>query len=123
MSLFLYALPCSAVVLEGLLLWRLSRDRVWTRYPHLTVFVVFDFLCNAILFPIHRYRPDWFAELYWRIASISLFLRFLVNWEFFRVVFAGRSTLHVIACKLLLTVVLCVLPALVVVRWMQASYD
>ena len=121
MSLFLYALPCSAVVLEGLLLWRLSRARVCTRYPHLTVFVVFDFLCNVILFPIHRYRPDWFAELYWRIASISLFLRFLVNWEFFRGVFPRRSTLHDIAWKMLLTVELGALPVIVVLSWTQAS--
>jgi len=117
----LYLLPSSAILLEGLLLWRLSRDQLWTRYIYLTVFVVFDFVCNIILFPIHRHKPDWFAEVYWRIASISLVLRFLVNWEFFRGVFPRRSTLHNIAWKMLLTVELGALPAIVLLSWSQAS--
>src|SRR5207245_10599952 len=34
LPLFLYALPCSTVVVDGLLLCRLSRDRVLTGYLH-----------------------------------------------------------------------------------------
>jgi hypothetical protein len=118
---FLYLFPCLAILLEGLLLWRLSKHRLWICYPHLTVFVVFDFLSNIVLFPIYRYKPDWFAEVYWRIASISLFLRFLVNWEFFRGVFPRRSTLHDIGWKMLLTVELAAVPAFALVSWRQAS--
>lgn len=120
MRLFVYVLPSSAVLLEGLLLWRFSKRRLWSRYPHVAVFVVFDLLCNITLFPVYRYKQDLFAEVYWRIAAISLFLRFLINWEFFRGLF-GRSTLRDIAWKVLLTVELGALPAVLVLGWSQAT--
>lgn len=121
MDRILYIFPCFAILLEGLLLWRFLRYRLFIRYPHLTVFVVFDLLSNVVLFFIHRFRSEWFGEAYWRIASVSLFLRFLVNWEFFRGVFPRRSTLHDIAWKMLLIVELFTLPLVVLVGWQQAS--
>ena len=121
MQPLLYLFPCSAILLEGLLLWRLSKHGLASRYPHLTVFVLYRFLGDAILFPINRYRPDWFAVAYWRLEAITLSLQFLVNWEFFRGAFPRRSTLHDIAWKMLLTVELGAVPAIVVLSWRQAS--
>src|SRR6266581_530196 len=80
----LYLFPCSAILLEGMLLWRLSKHGLASRYPHLTVFVLYRFLGDAILFPINHYKPDWFAVAYWRLEAITLSLQFLVNWEFLR---------------------------------------
>ncbi len=117
----LYLFPCSAILLEGMLLWRLSKHGLASRYPHLTVFVLYRFLGDAILFPINHYKPDWFAVAYWRLEAITLSLQFLVNWEFFRGAFAQRSTLHDIAWKMLLTVELCTLPAIILLSWRQAS--
>jgi len=116
-----YLFPCSAILLEGLLLWRLARHGQCIRYPHVTAFVAFDLLSNIVLFLIDRSRPEWFADAYWRIASISLCLRFLVNWEFFRGIFPRRSTLYDIASRIVMTVVLFTLPAIVFLGWKQAS--
>jgi hypothetical protein len=121
MHALLYVFPYSAILLEGLLLWRLIRHGQCIRYPHVTLFVAFDLLSNIVLFLIDRSRPAWFADAYWRIASISLFLRFLVNWEFFRGVFPRRSTLHDIASRIVVTVVLSTLPAIGFLGWKQAS--
>jgi hypothetical protein len=117
----LYVFPCSAILLESLLLWRLSKYGLASRYPYLTVFVLYKFLGDAILFPINHYKPDWFAVVYWRLEAITLALQFLVNWEFFRAVFPQRSTLHDIAWKMLLTVELGALPAILFLSWGQAS--
>ena len=117
----LYIFPCSAILLESLLLWRLSKHGLASRYPHLTVFVLYRLLGDAILFPINRYKPDWFPVAYWRLETITLTLQFLVNWEFFRGVFPRRSTLHEIAWKMLLTVELAALPAIVWLSWNQTS--
>ena len=117
----LYIFPCSAILLEGLLLWRLSKRGLASRYPHLSVFVLYRFFGDAILFPINLYRPDWFAEAYWRLEAITLTLQFLVNWEFFRGFFSRRSTLHDIARKTLLAVAAAALPAFVWLSWSQTS--
>ncbi len=120
MPFTLYIFPCSAVVLEVLVLWRFSKHRLWPHYPYIAVFLAYDFLCNVALFPINHYKPEWFAGVYWRFAIISLFMRFLINWEFFRGVF-GRSALQDVAWKLLLTVEVIVLPAILALGWKQAS--
>lgn len=117
----LYIFPCSAILLEGLLLWRLSKHGLASRYPHLTVFAIYSLFSDLILWPINSYKPDWFPVAYWRLETISLSLQFLINWEFFRGAFPRRSTLHHIAWKILLAVELCILPAIVVLSWMQAS--
>src|SRR5438270_11906763 len=107
----LYIFPCSALFLEGLLLWRLSKHGLASRYPHLTVFVLFRFLGDLILFPINRYKPDWFAVAYWRLEPIAPSLQFLVFWDLSRGVFPRRSALHDIAWNLLLTADLGILHA------------
>ncbi|PYU53196.1 MAG: hypothetical protein DMG48_02895 [Acidobacteria bacterium] len=117
----LYIFPCSALFLEGLLLWRLSKHGLASRYPHLTVFVLFRFLGDLILFPINRYKPDWFAVAYWRLEAVALSLQFLVIWDFFCGVFPRRSALHDIAWKMLLIVELGILPAVLLLGWNQAS--
>lgn len=121
MGLPLYALPCAAILLEGLLLWRFLKNRFWHRYPYLVSFVLFDFFCNITLFPVNRYKPEWFAGVYWRIESISLFFRLFVNWEFFRGVVGRRSALHDIGWKVLLAVELIALPTVLVLGWSQVS--
>lgn len=120
MPLSLYTLPCSAVFLECLLVWRLLKHRLWSFYPHVTLFVIYNLLADVILFPIIWYKPDWFAVTYWRLETVTLSLQFLVNWAFFRRVFPRRSTLHDIAWKVLLTVELGALPAILVLSWRQA---
>jgi hypothetical protein len=120
MEILFYTLPCSGTLLEALVLWRLSKRRLWCRYPYLTAFVLYTFLRDAILFPINRYRPDEFAEVYWRTETISLFFRFFLNWEFFRSTFPRNSILQDISWKALLTVEAVVLPAILLLSWSQA---
>lgn len=121
MHLPLLLLPSSALLLEGLLLWRLSRHRLAAAYPYLTVFVAYDFLSNLVLFPVNYYKLVWFAGVYWRLESISIFLRFLIAWEFFRAIFAQRSALRDVAWKVLVIVELGVLPAILLLSWRQTS--
>lgn len=117
----LYLFPCAAILLEGLLLFRFLKKRFSHRYPYLVSFVVFDFLCNIILFPVNLYKPQWFAGVYWRMESLSLFFRLFVNWEFYRGVFGRRSALYDIGWKVLLAVELFALPAVLVLSWTQVS--
>lgn len=117
----LYILPCSAVLVEGLILWRLSTGRMWSRYPYVALYVAFDLFGNILLFPISRYKPDWFAAAYWGGQSASMFLRFLVNWEFFRGIFGRPSALRDIGYKALIAVELIGLPALLFLGWSQQS--
>jgi hypothetical protein len=121
MKILFYALPCSGTLLEALVLWRLSKQRLWYRYPYLTAFVFYTFLRDVVLFPINRYRPDEFAEVYWRTETVSLFFRFFLNWEFLRGTFPRDSSLQDIAWKALLTVEVAVLPAVLLLSWSQAS--
>lgn len=121
MRLPLYALPCSAVLLEGLILWRFSKKRTWHCYPYVAVLVVYDLFSNLVLFPIDRYKRDWFAAAYWQIESISLFLRFFINWEFFRAIFGRQSALHDVAYKVLLAAELVALPAILFLGFSQVS--
>ncbi len=118
---FLYAFPCSAVVLFCLLIWRLAKRRLWFYYPYVSIFIVYRFLADVALFPIVRYRPDWFAAAYWRLETITLAMQFLINWEFFRGLFSQPSTTRRLARRLLLTVELGILPAILVLSWSQAS--
>jgi hypothetical protein len=121
MQPLLYILPCAATTLQGLLLCRLSKRGLASCYPHLTVFVLFRFFGDLILFPINYYKPEWFAVAYWRLETITLTLQFIVNWEFIRGAFPRRSTLYNLAWKLLLAVEVGVLPAIVALSWSQAS--
>jgi hypothetical protein len=120
MSLSLYVFPCLAVVLQGLLLWRLSRRESRWRYPYLAAFVAYRLLGDVVLFPIYRYKPEWFGVAYWRIETTSLFLQFLINWEFYRGLFR-RSGLRELAWKLLVFVELGMLPVVLALGWSQAS--
>lgn len=117
----LYILPCSAVLVEGLILWRLSTGRMWFRYPYVALYVVFDLIGNLLLFPISSYKPGWFAAAYWGGQSASMFLRFLVNWEFFRGLFGRPSALREIGYKVLVAVELIGLPAILFLGWSQQS--
>jgi hypothetical protein len=121
MKILFYTLPCSGTLLEALVLWRLSKHRLGCRFPYLAAFVFYTFLRDAILFPINRYRPDEFAEVYWRTETISLFFRFFLNWEFLRGIFPRDSILQDIAWKVLLTVEAVVLPAILSLSWSQVS--
>jgi hypothetical protein len=121
MKSFFYVLPVLSVFLEGLVFWRLSRHRLAFRYPYFGTYVFYTFLRDVSLFPISRYRPDLFAEVYWRTEVVSLFFRFFVNWEFFRGVFPKDSILRDIAWKILWAVEAVVLPAILLLTWNQAS--
>jgi hypothetical protein len=94
---------------------------MWHRYPYVLLFVVYDLVGNIALFPINRYRPDWFAGAYWQIESISLFLRLLINWEFFRAIFGRQSALCGVAYKVLLAIELIALPAIMFLGFTQVS--
>ena len=121
MRLPLYTLPCSAVLLEGVILWRFSKRRMWHCYPYVALFVAYDLFGNLVLFPIRRYKADWFGVAYWQIESISLFLRFLINWEFFRAIFGRQSALRQMGYKVLVAVELIGLPAILFLGVSQAS--
>lgn len=120
MSLALYTIPCVAVLLEGVLLWRLTRRELRFRYSCLTIFVAYRLLGDLILFPVNRFKPGWFAATYWRIETIALFMQLLLNWEFYRKLF-GDSNLRDLAWKVLLATELVLLPAVLALGWNQAT--
>jgi len=121
MDSYQYVLPVSAVVLESLVVLRLGARSMVVRYPYLTFFVSYTLARDLFMFPIHFYWPNWFATVYWQGETLSLFLRFLVIWEFFRGLFPARSNLHELAWKALLIVELVILPALLLLSWRQMS--
>lgn len=118
---FLYAFPCSAVVLSSLLLWRLAKRRSWSCYPYLTVFIAYRLVADVALFPIHRFQPSWFAAVYWQLETVTLVMQFFVNWEFFRGVFRQHPTTRRIARTLLLAAEVGILPAVALLSWSQLS--
>jgi hypothetical protein len=121
MKVCFYILPCLGTLLEGLLVWRLSKRRLASHYPYLAAFVVCSLSREFALFPVSLYRPHQFAEVYWRAETISLFFRFFVIWEFFRGAFPRDSILHDVAWKSLMTVEVVVLPFILLLTWQQAS--
>lgn len=121
MAFIEYALPCSGTILEGILLWRLSSQRLWRTYPFLTIFLLCVLLRDVSLFAVTWFRPDWFARFFWRTETISVFCRFLVNWEFIRSVFPKDSKLQAVAWKCLFAVEVFVLPCIVLLTWGQVS--
>jgi hypothetical protein len=116
-----YIIPSVGTFLEAVLCWRFASRRLWIHWPYFAVFVFFTFLRDVSLFPVSRYEPRWFAGFYWRGETISLFLRFLVVWEFFRGLFPERSSLHELAWKVLMSAELVILPALLLLSWSQTS--
>jgi hypothetical protein len=118
---FLYAFPCSAIALLSLLLWRFAKNRTWCFYPYLSAFVLYRFLADLALFPIARYKSDWFGSAYWRLETVTLALQFLVNWEFFRGLFRGPSIIQDLTRRILVIVELGVFPAMFVLSWTQTS--
>lgn len=121
MHLSSYILPCVAVFFESLLLWRLLVKRLGWSYPYLSAFVIFTMIRDVGLFPVFWWKPGWFAVVYWRTETISLFLRFALIWEFFRGLFPQRLMLHHIAWKMLQVIGLGVMPIVLILSWRQAS--
>lgn len=117
-----YVIPFVGTFLEGLLCWRLAARRSWGSWPYFSIFVFYTFLRDIALFQVSRYEPRWFPAFYWRGETLSLFLRFLVIWEFFRGLFPVRSTLHDLAWKTLLTLEILALPVVFLLFWIQMSH-
>jgi hypothetical protein len=110
MSFFMYAFTCSTILLEALLLWRLSIRKSAYRYPFLTAYILYVLFRDFGLLLIFHYTPSRLIGIFWQTETVSLFLRFLVNWEFIRNVFPRDSVLHGIAWKSLLAVEFVALP-------------
>lgn len=121
MSVASFVLPCSAVLLEGLLLQRLVASKLVWRCPFLTIYVVCIFLRDVSLFYFYWWRPVEFASFYWRSEGVSAISRFLVNWEFFRCLFPKQSKIHGIAWKMLLLVEAIAVPCILFLNWRQLS--
>lgn len=120
-SLGPYVIPFVGTFLEGVLCWRLAVRRSLCRWPYFSIFVFYTFFRDVALFQVSRYEPRWFPAFYWRGETLSLFLRFLVIWEFFRGLFPARSTLHDLAWKVLLAVGVVMLPVVFLLFWGQMS--
>lgn len=119
MSVIALLLPCSAVLLEGLLLQRLIASKLVRRYPFLTIYVGCIFLRDVSLFGFYWWRPAEFAAFYWQSEGVSAISRFLVNWEFFRCLFPKHSKIHGIAWKMLLIVEAIAVPCILLLSWGQ----
>ena len=120
MHLPFYALPGVGVTLEGVLLWRLTKLRL-ERYPYLSGFVFYDFVRCFILFAVSHFQWERYGMTYWSTEIVSVFLRFLVIWEVARSLFSRNSVIQRLAWKMLITMEVVLLPALLALGWSQAS--
>jgi hypothetical protein len=123
MSFILYVIGCLGVLVEGLLLWRLARRRLWSRYPYFSAFVVYDIVRTIFLLHAAYYQREWFAAAYWRTEIVSGFLRFLVIWEVLRSVFPRNSVLRKLTWRVAASLMLFLLPSVVALSYDQALFE
>lgn len=121
MRSFAVAVPVFGILLQGLLVWRLSRHRLWVRYPYLSVFVLYSLARDITILSMHLRGSGLYAAAFWGTALVYLFLQFSLTWEFFRGVFPQRSPIHDIAWKVLMFVGLCTFPPILLLSWSQMS--
>jgi hypothetical protein len=116
-----YTLPLVGVFCEGVLLWVLLKDRLFSRYPYFTGCVLYDFIRCFILFAVTRFWWQSYSLIYWNTEIISLFLRFLIIWEVVRSLFPRNSILRRLAWKLLVSAELALLPLILMLSFSQSS--
>jgi hypothetical protein len=116
-----YALPFACEILEGLLLWRLCRNRTFGRYPFLSAFICFDFVRTPLLLLVHHSWQGLFPAVYWTTDVPAQLLHFLILWDVARSLFRPNSTLRRIAWNTLLAAQAFLLPAIIFLCWSQAS--
>lgn len=115
------AVPTIATCLEGLLVWRLSKHRLWLRYPYLSIVALYSFARDVAMAPIYLRASSMYATFFWDTAFVYLLLQFSLNWEFLRGVFPRRSPMHHIAWNATVLVALCAAPGILFLSWGQVS--
>lgn len=119
--MWVYIAPATGVLVEGLLVWRLAKNGMFSRYPYLTAFVLYNLGCTLLLVGIIVLLPMWFASSDRAAELLSTFLRLLVIWEIMRNIFSPNSTARDFALKFLTWAGVIILPILVVLCRRQAS--
>lgn len=121
MRSFSVAVSVTGICLQGLLVWRLSKNRLWQHYPYLSIFVLYSFARDVVMTPMYLRASSSYGAAFWATALVYLFLQFFLDWEFFRGVFPQRSPMHDIAWKALVFVGLCAFPPILLLSWSQMS--
>src|SRR6202051_2549465 len=88
------------IVLQMVLLWRLSRGRMWRIYGGFSLFALWLLLRSLALYAAQALMsPAEYRVIYWQTDIADLILRFLLVWEVFRHTFPKASGLHKIVSK------------------------
>jgi hypothetical protein len=100
MAALFRTLEFTGVVLQMILLWRLSRGRMWHIYGGFSLFALWLLLRSLALYAAQALMsPAGYRAIYWQTDIIDLILRFLIVWEVFRHTFPRASGLHKIVSK------------------------
>lgn len=119
MAPFFYATAAVGIALEGLLVWRLFKHRLVSRYPYFSTLILYDFVRALFDVSLAQLNLPVFARIYWTTDILENALAFLIVWEALRSLFPARSALLRLAWESLLTIGAIALPIGVVLCWNQ----
>lgn len=90
----------TGVALQMVLLWRLSRGKMWRTYGAFSIFVLWILVRSLTLYLAYGFTSSGvYRAIYWQTDVADLLLRFLLIWEVFRHTFPKGSGLHTIVSK------------------------
>lgn len=88
------AISVVALAIEAGVILLLLTNRLWRTYPLFSVYAVWLFVGNSVLFAFSHYlSAAAYAGLYWKIDTLDVALRFVVVWEVFHQTFPRNSGL------------------------------
>lgn len=74
----------TGTTLEGLLLFRSVKGRIFTAYPVFYVYFSYIFLESFVRFYVYLFQPAHYVNFYWYTQFFSVALGYGVIWEIFR---------------------------------------
>ncbi len=116
-----YGLPLLCEVIEGLLLWRLSRHHAVKHYPYLSAYICYDLVRTPTLLAVAFFGLKDFPSVYGVTNVPAVVLQFFMLWEVARSLFRPNSRIRQIAWKVFLVAQIFLIPAAIFVAWSQAS--
>jgi hypothetical protein len=100
MAAMFRTLEFTGVVLQMILLWRLSRGSMWRTYGGFSLFALWLLLRSLALYITQgSMSPGAYRAIYWETDLADMVLRFLLVWEVFHHTFPKGSGLHKIVSK------------------------
>src|SRR5436305_10802088 len=75
---------CFSSLLEGVLLWRGWRARLFTHFPVFFGYIAFVFSQSILRFAVHHWDPDDYSWFYWGTEFLALIIGSCVVFEVYR---------------------------------------